>query len=531
MSALTSPVCQSSKPLPGGPSSATHPGGGPCQNQADLGYQLWPQQQQQAMLSLMQGFAYGQPSPWFFGNWGQQAMLAGGPATGTVPTSGTLQGPSQVASGTQSTPLSAEGVAALWQEQQARFAALAAVAAAAAAAGMDNRSLGGAPSPVVVADPNPIPEADSQEKKEPASTCKRWCRCRCARLDLFCRCHRRRKSGCCVCSGISDYLRDPFICGARDSRSLRRPVAVAMVGIAAFAALVFALMDKVPHRYAALLASVLGWLSCYAIMLQIECRRLLIAESDRGIVRGITSQSDGAECGVDIVADAAAGDAFTCSTQFSGAPNNHTLCDSLDLTGYAGSLGLMEPKQAPGCQGRTMQTVMSAALVSEYLRCVALLKRYKAKFGTLPNAPACDPYFAEELLRCLRNADTTSSAAEDADIRIQLQLGDGEDAGCGGATSSGVDDCIHGGAAASHFPETGEFSVRKHNSNGSLVTSPASLQSQAAALSASQAESVATFGSPGGRNDGALGKSNISAASAPLRGRASSSGSRQDDSV
>lgn len=80
----------------------------------------------------------------------------------------------------------------------------------------------------------------------------------------------------------------------------------------------------------------------------------------------------------------------------------------LDVTGLASSLGMQNAfgAVAPGSgeSGQTMQAVLTSALVNEYLRCSSQLQKYQSKHGLLPNAPQCNPGFAEALLTGLKGS-------------------------------------------------------------------------------------------------------------------------------
>lgn len=134
---------------------------------------------------------------------------------------------------------------------------------------------------------------------------------------------------------------------------------IVIVNALAASSLLAALVLYPPRLFAAGLAFVLGWLGCYALMTELECRRL----------RGSPAQK-------------------SCNGASSDDPTWRALVrpvDSsadLDLSGYADVHGLVLP-EATGTTP-TADAVYSTALVSEYLRCTATLKKYQAKYGPLP---------------------------------------------------------------------------------------------------------------------------------------------------
>lgn len=123
-----------------------------------------------------------------------------------------------------------------------------------------------------------------------------------------------------------------------------------------FAFLVRSLLHEPPQLLAAAVSALLGWSIFYAYSLERECRLLrswrALAERE--------------------------------------APPR-----AVDVSGL-GAFGLFTPRgEAPG---KTMDSVLTRALVNEYLRCASLLRRYQEVHGKLPSAPLCDLGFADALL-------------------------------------------------------------------------------------------------------------------------------------
>merc|ERR1712232_509619 len=146
---------------------------------------------------------------------------------------------------------------------------------------------------------------------------------------------------------------------------------IVIVNAFAASSVLAALVLQPPRLFAAGLAFVLGWLGCYALMTELECRRL----------RGSSQKS--------------------CNGASSDAPTLRGLVRpvgssaDLDLSGYADVHGLVLP-EASGTTSAA-DTVYSTALVSEYLRCTATLKKYQAKYGPLPRKFACRTDLADAL--------------------------------------------------------------------------------------------------------------------------------------
>lgn len=182
-------------------------------------------------------------------------------------------------------------------------------------------------------------------------------------------------------------------------------IAVAAAGLVALGCLLAALIASPPHLLGAGLSAVLGWLACYGYMLQLDCRRLART------------------CGLDLVdvhvedlpvpgaspphpTSAEANMGYRAAAQ-RGLGGDVGQTADLDLTMLAGSLGVTfgdgllgsaASVTGRGKKGGTMQAVLMAALVNEYLRCAALLRKYQSRHGKLRNAPSCDLGFAEALL-------------------------------------------------------------------------------------------------------------------------------------
>lgn len=171
------------------------------------------------------------------------------------------------------------------------------------------------------------------------------------------------------------------------------------IGLASIGTLLFALLDDPPHLMAAGLSAALGWLVCYAYMLQRDCWRLARnLESDHSKQPG-----------------KGYGDKQRQAESSEAAPLGGGM--DLDVTSLARSLGnpfgtaLGAMALGPGQSGQTMQAVCTAALVNEFLRCAKLLQEYKSRHGTLPNAPDCNPGFAEALLSGLHGSGTMTQSA------------------------------------------------------------------------------------------------------------------------
>lgn len=197
-------------------------------------------------------------------------------------------------------------------------------------------------------------------------------------------------------------------------------IGAAIAALAALGCLLASLIDSPPHLLGAGVSAVLGWMACYAYMLQLDCRRLARScEHEDG-----DFSAEGTPLAKSAPHDAMAGVRRVDE-------RGHGLTDrgqasELDLTMLAGSLGvsfgdglLGSVGSAPPGQGKkggTMQAVLMAALVNEYLRCAALLRKYHSRHGKLQNAPSCDLGFAEALLAGL-------SGESNAAVQVRPEAG------------------------------------------------------------------------------------------------------------
>lgn len=139
------------------------------------------------------------------------------------------------------------------------------------------------------------------------------------------------------------------------------------VGFGAAGCLVTSLLHEPPLLIAAGMSALLGWLACYAYMLQRECR-LLVAGCHQ----------------------------FGPSTTAAGD------CHVSKLTGLAArSDG--SPADG-GSSGYSVQAVMASVLVKEYLGAVTLLQDYQRRHGALPGDTATSDclHVGEALLAGLR---------------------------------------------------------------------------------------------------------------------------------
>lgn len=165
-------------------------------------------------------------------------------------------------------------------------------------------------------------------------------------------------------------------------RALARPAAAIGAGAVAFGCLLAAVISEPLHPVAAVVASLLGWLACYAYSLQRECRHL--ARCCKIVDNGLAAVPSCAEShSVDVN--------HSSQSVFSETVD-------LDMTTNSGMLTLFTPRDRHGKTAHTMDTVLTSALVSEYLRTAMMLKKYQSKYGLLPGAPQCDPGFAQALL-------------------------------------------------------------------------------------------------------------------------------------
>mmetsp|Transcript_167376 Transcript_167376/g.321486 ORF Transcript_167376/g.321486 Transcript_167376/m.321486 type:complete len:573 (-) Transcript_167376:168-1886(-) len=227
-----------------------------------------------------------------------------------------------------------------------------------------------------------------------ASFCRRLAGCGCCRA----RCSKIR---CKCCSSRSETNSSSSSGGGNKCRMDMKlfyqgygpTIGAAVTALAALGCLLAALIDSPPHLLAAGLSAVLGWLACYAYMLQRDCRSL--ARNCK--YEGEDASAEGTPLAKSPSHRVMAGHGGTNGGQAS----------ELDLTMLAGSLGvsfgdglLGSVGSAPGQgkKGGTMQAVLMAALVNEYLRCASLLRKYQSRHGRLQNAPSCDLGFAEALL-------------------------------------------------------------------------------------------------------------------------------------
>jgi len=195
-------------------------------------------------------------------------------------------------------------------------------------------------------------------------------------------------------------------------------IGLVALGVAALGCLIAALAVSPPQPMAAGGAAALGWLACYAYMLQQECRHLAKLEfgtfsagfcDDGGTLAGRASAKKD-------VATTAAPQRPPLPPAAPSDRGDGAACVDLDLTGYAGSLGLLadggllgpcttqwsKNRSGSGGSGHTMQAVLTSALVNEYLRCAGILRAYQTRYGRLSGAPACDLGFAETLVAGLR---------------------------------------------------------------------------------------------------------------------------------
>lgn len=242
------------------------------------------------------------------------------------------------------------------------------------------------------------------------------------------------KGPSCSCRGCLRSLRHPRH-GIAAGLPLRwRLCLLATLGLGALGSLLAALLDDPPHLMAAGLAAALGWLACYAYMLQRECGRLARASDEE--------QSK----------QLAASEEPTGRGRESEMPSGVLDGMDLDLTSVARSLGnpfghsigsIATPSR--GKSGRTMQAVLTSALVNEYLRCATLLQKYQKRHGFLPNAPHCSPGFAEALLTSLQTPadDRTAPSATAGGTQVANTPIDGSQAS---GTLAGGDEAVPAGA-------------------------------------------------------------------------------------
>jgi hypothetical protein len=141
---------------------------------------------------------------------------------------------------------------------------------------------------------------------------------------------------------------------------------IVIVNVFAASSLLVALVLQPPRLFAAGLAFVLGWFGCFAWMTELQCRRLRSSAVSSG------SNITGADSG------------FSALRALVRPANSNA---DLDLSGYAGVHGLVLPETRGTTP--TADAVFSTALVSEYLRCTATLKKYQAKYGPLPRRFDC----------------------------------------------------------------------------------------------------------------------------------------------
>lgn len=244
------------------------------------------------------------------------------------------------------------------------------------------------------------PGAEADPKKESLLPCRpcRWsCKNRCKRPSTKGgeKCKgwiARIPSATAIGSGFRNVVRSacgPCVDAPVVKSGRWRLWLMVLIGVAALASLLAALLDDAPHLLAAGLAAVLGWLAVYAYMLQLDCWRLA-----RNVDSDSLRQPDGKEGG-DLSLNAVAADGM-----------------DLDVTVLAKSLGspFCNPTSGgQGKEGQTMQTVLTSALVNEYLRCASQLKKYQHKHGVLPNAPVCNPDFADALLTGLHGSTASAN--------------------------------------------------------------------------------------------------------------------------
>jgi len=272
-----------------------------------------------------------------------------------------------------------------------------------------------ASAPVLLGSNNTgVRQEDADPKKESRLPCRPCKRPRCSKPR--CNYCKGLLAGIPSCKTVSRRLR-------RAVQSVFRPCTdapviqsgrwrlwvVAAMGLAATGSLLAALLDDPPHLLAAGLAAMLGWLACYAYMLQRECWRLA-RSLELDIPRQLGGNGDKEERAPPFETDAQPGGV------------------DLDVTGLARSLGspfcngLGAVAPGSGKSGQTMQAVLTSALVNEYLRCASLLKKYQTRHGLLPNSSQCNPGFAEALLMGLHGPMASAPGSDSTAIHVPAAL-------------------------------------------------------------------------------------------------------------
>jgi len=254
--------------------------------------------------------------------------------------------------------------------------------------------------------PGEVSGAAVDPKKESLLPC-RPCRWRCNR-----RC-RKPSFKANPCGGLSCSAIAQGLCRSLQSTGapcINAPVVqsgrwrlwvLAAIGLTAIGSLLAALLDDPPHLMAAGLAAALGWLACYTYALQLDSWRLARA-AGLDLARQVAGGGEKEDVAPPVEAS---------------APNGGM---DLDVTGLARSLG--SPfcaglgTAAPGRDksGQTMQAVLTSALVNEYIRCSSMLQKYQSRHGILPNAPQCNPAFAEALLTGLNGSSGAAGSPSPA---------------------------------------------------------------------------------------------------------------------
>lgn len=174
-----------------------------------------------------------------------------------------------------------------------------------------------------------------------------------------------------------------------DLRSYGRPAAAAFVGSVAFLFLMISLLASPPHLLAAAVSAVLGWIVFYTYSLERECRLL------RTWCDLVEQEYNTDSPKKDAVAS-------QCQRQEQGKSDHAVACE-LDFSGRSlGAFGLFTPRGKGDADRKTIDNVLTHALVNEYLRCASLLKKYQSLHGVLPQAPVCDLSFADALLDGLK---------------------------------------------------------------------------------------------------------------------------------
>jgi len=160
---------------------------------------------------------------------------------------------------------------------------------------------------------------------------------------------------------------------------------VRMVGFFAITNFCVAVSLDHPELLAAALSAAVAWMALYNHAVQKDCRSLLLPHEARGIdARAVVLKGM-----------AAAGPGVGSGNYIGGIADSGAAVDS-DLVAHARAMGV--DLRGAGMSDETLQTVLISSMANEYLRNVATLRQYQAKYGRLAGVPDRDDFTVRHLL-------------------------------------------------------------------------------------------------------------------------------------